>query len=69
VPDGFDGKILLRTLRDQYGVVLAGGQDKLEGKIFRIGHMGWVEESQIDDVLNALAGTLNSVRPGARAHG
>ena len=28
-------------LREQDGVVLAGGQGRLEGKIIRIGHMGY----------------------------
>jgi len=34
--------------------VIAGGQGKLEGKIFRIGHLGWVNEENIKTVLAAL---------------
>jgi aspartate aminotransferase-like enzyme len=40
VPDGIDGKLLVRRLREDFGVAIAGGQGELEGRIFRIGHMG-----------------------------
>ncbi len=40
VPHGIDGRLLVRRLRDEYGIALAGGQGELEGRIFRIGHMG-----------------------------
>lgn len=43
VPKGVDGKAILKHLRDRYGVTLAGGQGKLAGNIFRIGHMGDVD--------------------------
>jgi aspartate aminotransferase-like enzyme len=34
--------------------VLGGGQLKLSGKIFRIGHLGWVNEADIEAVILAL---------------
>jgi aspartate aminotransferase-like enzyme len=40
VPEGIDGKLLVRRLREEHGIALAGGQGELEGRIFRIGHMG-----------------------------
>ena len=40
VPDGLDGKGLVRRLRDVYGFTIAGGQGRAAGKIFRIGHIG-----------------------------
>ncbi len=49
---------LLEILRDEYNVVLATGQTKLAGKIFRIGHLGWVTEDDIDEVLGAIAKVL-----------
>ena len=52
-PEGLDVKELRRVLREEQ-VVLAGGQGKLEGKIFRIGHLGWVNEDNIKAVLEAL---------------
>lgn len=58
VPEGVDGKALTKLMRAEYDVVLAGGQQSLEGKIFRIGHLGLVSEADIDDCLNKLAEAL-----------
>lgn len=49
---------LLQILREEHSIVLAGGQEKLSGKIFRIGHMGWITEDDINEVLKALAEAL-----------
>lgn len=51
VPEGVDGGALVKTLRDEYGLTIAGGQEHLKGKIFRISHMGYADEI---DVLTAL---------------
>ena len=53
-PEGLDVRKLRRILREEHQVVLAGGQGKLEEKIFRIGHLGWVTEENIKRVLSAL---------------
>ncbi len=58
IPEGLDGAKLRKMLRTEYGVVLAGGQQKLDGKIFRIGHLGMVEESDIQEVLAAIKSAL-----------
>ena len=47
VPAGIDGEKLVKTMRDTYGVTIAGGQSELKGKIFRIAHMGYIEEFDI----------------------
>ena len=49
---------LLQLLENEHGVVLAGGQGNLSGKIFRIGHLGWVTEKDIKEVLDAIAGVI-----------
>jgi len=54
VPDGLDVKKLRKILNEEHQVVLAGGQQKLDGKIFRIGHLGWVTEKDIEAVISAL---------------
>jgi aspartate aminotransferase-like enzyme len=46
------------ALRER-GLVIAGGQGSLSGKIFRVGHLGDV---QVDDIVAALA-VLESVAP------
>ncbi len=53
VPDGLDGVGLLGKLEKRYGLKLAGGQDNLKGKIFRLAHMGYMDQF---DVIAALAG-------------
>lgn len=47
VPAGVDGEKLVKTMRDVYGVTMAGGQSELKGKIFRVAHMGFIEEFDI----------------------
>ncbi len=53
---------LRQVLRDEYQVVIAGGQGKLKGKVFRIGHLGWVSEQDIKEVLQALDKALPKAR-------
>lgn len=52
VPEGVDGGQLFKVIRDTYGITLAGGQGKLKGKIFRIGHLGYTDDW---DVITAVA--------------
>lgn len=62
-PEGVDPGKLRGVLRDKHQVVLAGGQGKLDGKIFRIGHLGWVDEGNIERVLLCLKLTLGELVP------
>lgn len=41
-------------LRDRANITIAGGQDQLKGKIFRIAHLGYFDELDILTVLSAL---------------
>jgi len=52
--NGLDTKKLLQILREEHQVILAGGMGKLSGKVFRIGHLGWVNEDDIARVISAL---------------
>jgi aspartate aminotransferase-like enzyme len=45
---------LCELMQSEYDIVLAGGQQTLGGKIFRIGHMGLVTEQDISELLAAL---------------
>jgi len=56
VPDGLDWKGFNGALKER-GLVLAGGQGKLKGRIFRLGHLGSVT---VEEILGALA-TLEAV--------
>ncbi|MEI6846028.1 MAG: alanine--glyoxylate aminotransferase family protein [Candidatus Firestonebacteria bacterium] len=42
-PEGIDGDLLNKKIRDEYGITMAGGQGKMKGKMFRIGHLGYVD--------------------------
>ncbi|HEX6538869.1 MAG TPA: alanine--glyoxylate aminotransferase family protein [Candidatus Dormibacteraeota bacterium] len=44
-------KELLTLLRTRYGVVLAGGQNELSGRIFRIGHLGFIDDSDVYSIV------------------
>ena len=47
-------KKLISTLRDKFGLELAGGQGPLTGKIFRIGHLGDVCEDDALEIIDRL---------------
>jgi aspartate aminotransferase-like enzyme len=53
-PEGLDVLKLLKILREEHDTILGGGQQHLAGKIFRIGHLGWVTEEDINMVLKSL---------------
>ncbi|HHW13746.1 MAG TPA: alanine--glyoxylate aminotransferase family protein, partial [Firmicutes bacterium] len=53
-PDGVNPDDLRAKLKKRYGVVLAGGQKDLTGKIFRIGHMGYTTPYDLLGVVAAL---------------
>ena len=61
VPEGVDGGRLSELLRTEHSVVVAGGQGKLSGKIFRVGHMGWVSEEDIREAVRAIETALPQV--------
>jgi len=56
--NGLDPKKMNKILREEHQIVLAGGQQRLDGKIFRIGHLGWVTEKDIKVVISALKEVL-----------
>ncbi|MFP3974791.1 MAG: pyridoxal-phosphate-dependent aminotransferase family protein [Chloroflexota bacterium] len=57
-PEGLDVDKLRNILSNEHDLVLAGGQKDMAGKIFRIGHLGWITESDIDSVIDKLKKAL-----------
>ncbi len=53
VPDGLDWKTFNGAIK-AHGVVLAGGQGKLTGLIFRLGHLGSVTLGEILDAIGVI---------------
>jgi aspartate aminotransferase-like enzyme len=61
--DNIDISKLIQVLREEHDVVVGGGQGRLAGRIFRIGHLGAVHEDDIKSVLEA----LNKALPRAKS--
>jgi aspartate aminotransferase-like enzyme len=59
-PDGVDVEKLRGVLLKEHGIRVAGGQGNLQGKIFRIGHLGYYDRGDILTVLGALEAALAS---------
>lgn len=46
-PEGMNSGDLVRLMRNEHGVFIAGGQGKMKGKIFRLGHVGFFDRFDI----------------------
>jgi len=70
-PSGIDGKAFLSRLESRFGIKVAGGQGPLKDKIFRIAHMGMIDELDVISTVAALELVLaemgQSVELGAGA--
>jgi aspartate aminotransferase-like enzyme len=60
-PAGADATAFLKRLREEYGVVLSGGQGELTGKIVRFGTMGDVGENDILGAIGAIELALDAL--------
>ncbi len=61
VPEGVEGGKIPKIMRDKYGVAIAGGQGHVKGKIFRIGHLGYIDKSDLAVVFQALEFTMRDL--------
>lgn len=59
LPEGVDGKKLIKDIRVEERISIAGGQVHLEGKIVRVAHMGWIKKADVVAGLKALAKRLS----------
>ena len=59
LPEGVDGAALIRHAYERYGLSLGAGLSKVAGRVFRIGHLGEVNELML---LGAIAGAEMSMR-------
>ncbi len=60
LPEGVDSGKLLAHAAEQYGVIMAAGQDSLKSRMVRLGHMGWVDYADMAAGLYALAGSFTA---------
>jgi aspartate aminotransferase-like enzyme len=58
---GLDISAFRKQLRTRYGVVIAGGQGKMTGKMIRVGHLGAVTEGDVVQVLWAIERALEDL--------
>ncbi len=58
IPEGLTDDDIRGRMKREHGILIAGGQAQLKGKIFRIGHMGNVGYSEIIDALTSLESVL-----------
>ena len=52
--ENFDAESFRKSIQMKYGIQLAGGQDHLKGKIFRIGHLGYINNLDIISAITAI---------------
>lgn len=59
--DRVEAEQIRAVMRKRYDITLAGGQDHLKGKIFRLGHLGFVSDRDILSTIVALEATLQEL--------
>ncbi|MGH1479896.1 MAG: pyridoxal-phosphate-dependent aminotransferase family protein [Geminicoccales bacterium] len=62
LPDGQDADELRRLILERFDLSLGNGLGRLQGRVFRIGHLGW-----FNDLM--LAGTLSGIEMGLKSSG
>jgi alanine-glyoxylate transaminase / serine-glyoxylate transaminase / serine-pyruvate transaminase len=71
VPADFDANQVIKTAYYRYDLSLGTGLNKLNGKAFRIGHLGWLNEIMVMQALCGVELVLRDLRipfePGAGA--
>ena len=60
VPQGMDGEVIVQDIVKKYNISIAGGQEKLMGKVVRIAHMGYIQKADIEKGMKALSETLST---------
>jgi len=60
-PSGLDVSALRKLLNEKYGVVIAGGQGKMNGKMVRVGHLGAIAAGDVVQVLWAIEQALEEL--------
>jgi aspartate aminotransferase-like enzyme len=69
-PAGVDAEKIRSLMKQRFDILLAGGQEHLKGKIFRVGHLGFVSDRDILTAIGALESVLvelgyDQCQPGA----
>jgi aspartate aminotransferase-like enzyme len=60
-PEGIEAEELRKAVKQRFDILLAGGQDHLKGKVFRIGHLGFVCDRDVLTAVAAIEATLQGL--------
>jgi aspartate aminotransferase-like enzyme len=60
-PVSVESEQIRAVMKKRFDISLAGGQDHFKGKIFRIGHLGFVSDRDILAAIGALEATLREL--------
>ncbi len=60
-PEGIDTEALRKAAREEYELIIGGGQGPMRGKIIRVGHLGWVPEQEIYDCFAVIGHIMEKV--------
>ncbi|MDP3804523.1 MAG: alanine--glyoxylate aminotransferase family protein [Candidatus Omnitrophota bacterium] len=60
-PPGIDAGLIIKVLKTEFGVTFAGGQGHLKGNIFRVAHMGGIDEEHTLESIKALEQALTKL--------
>lgn len=63
MPDDIDGSLIKKAMEEKHNIIVAGGQEKLKGKIIRFGHLGNIQDEDLLSGLGALAEELHILKP------
>ncbi|MGH2714886.1 MAG: pyridoxal-phosphate-dependent aminotransferase family protein [Thermoleophilaceae bacterium] len=61
LPDAIDGAAVPKTMRDRFGVTIAGGQGRLKGRIARVAHCGYFGAFDVVVTMAAFEMTLREL--------
>ena len=73
LPQGISAPQVCKSIRDEFGVTIAGGQDHLKPRLIRVGHLGFITRHDVLAALGALELALTKaghrVTPGSAIAG
>ncbi|HHW57150.1 MAG TPA: alanine--glyoxylate aminotransferase family protein [Clostridia bacterium] len=62
VPEKYKASDIINYMKENYKVLITGGQGLLKGKIIRIGHMGYLTDEMLDKTLTALKEAVDTLK-------
>ena len=61
IPENVDAEKIRKIVKENFDILLAGGQDHLKGKIFRVGHLGFVNDRDVISAVASIEASINSL--------